>query len=297
MVYVWHMCDVYVTCCIRDMIITYVWHIYDICVTCLWCISDISSCPNIFTTEPYTSTQEPYMYMWHIYDIYVTYQWCVCDKSPQRQQSCPNISAKEPYISAKQLYISAKEQYIYPQKRATWHTPTSTILPCFLSRASARSAWCLKHPTTSSMSHAASYFLKFCCRVVCDQIEPRWGRYCSVWHTLRHTATRCNALYHAATDCNGLRHCNTLQHTATHCNTRAMLSLGEVGVLAVRDTPLVLTPRRMPLLKNIGLFYRPHFTHVGLLSRSLFIHVSAYSSAWHCGTVQDIASHCNTLQH
>ena len=102
----------------------------------------------------------------------------------------------------------------------------------------------------------------------------------SILQTLQYPATHRNTLQYTATHPQHFRafckHCNTLQHTATHCNTPQ------------HTAPHRNTPQRTATQSQRFGVFRPFYVRQRCQDDDI---------ATHCNTLQHTATHCNTLQH
>jgi len=143
----------------------------------------------------------------------------------------PYIPSKEPNVLLHETYILSKEPYIPTKQLFLIHCARVLNSGGVIDLLAAVCRWGFVGVFVNEggyIHHKLTPYLVFLTLLVNCACTDTLGP-----HTLRHTATHCNALQHTATHCNALQHttthyntlqhtaphCNTLQHTATHCNT------------------------------------------------------------------------------
>jgi len=125
-------------------------------------------------------------------------------------------------------------------------------------------------------------------------------------NALRHTTPHWNALQHHATPCNVLQHtghtatrCNTLQHAATHCNTLQHTDFFTHNRQTKHNQEYDPFSRRLfatTIDKILGILADKLVEHGVQGSAGKFRQNVRYRIIW-CDTLQNAATHCNTLQH
>jgi len=168
----------------------------------------------------------------------------------------------------------------------------------------------LQHTAThcNTLQHAAT-----CCNTYWVSISDEvFVTHCN---TLQRTATHCNTLPHAAT------YYNTLQHTATHCNTLRHTATHIHDSLDSADDACIHTNMHAHIHAYIKTYmqtcihaYVHVCIHACVHAKNIYIHTCIHANiqdrhakhsgrapcsqgAPHCNTLQDTASHRNTMLH